>query len=92
MYGTGVHACCSGVETMGMMRAMLDAYRDQLRELCRMYGVRRLGLFGSAARADFDPAASDYDFFVDFGNQPVAGALPEAQPHSLGYRRTALSN
>ena len=54
---------------------MLDTYREQLRSLCRTYGVRRLEVFGSAARADFDPNASDYDFFVDFGNQPVAGSF-----------------
>ncbi len=52
---------------------MLDPYRDQLRSLCQAYGVRRLELFGSATRADFNPNTSDYDFFVDFGDQPVAG-------------------
>jgi uncharacterized protein len=54
---------------------MLDAYRDQLRKLCQTFGVRRLELFGSAARGDFDPAQSDYDFFVDFDDQPSAGAF-----------------
>lgn len=37
--------------------------------------MRRLELFGSAVREDFDPAASDYDFFVEFDAQPVAGAF-----------------
>ena len=54
---------------------MLDAYRDQLRSLCQVYGVRRLEVFGSAARPDFDPHRSDYDFFVDFGDAPVAGSF-----------------
>ena len=54
---------------------MLDVCRDQLRVICQRYGVRRLELFGSATRADFDPATSDYDFFVDFGDQPVAGSF-----------------
>lgn len=54
---------------------MLDAYRDQLRQLCRTYGVRRLELFGSAARGEFDPRASDYDFFVEFADAPPAGSF-----------------
>ena len=57
------------------MIVMLNAYRDQLRILCQKYGVRRLELFGSATRADFDPEASDFDFFVDFGDQPLAGSF-----------------
>lgn len=40
--------------------------RDELSELCRRFHVRRLDLFGSAARDDFDPAASDIDFLVEF--------------------------
>jgi uncharacterized protein len=54
---------------------MLLANPDQLRALCQRYGVRRLEIFGSAIRADFDPDTSDYDFFVDFGDQPVAGSF-----------------
>lgn len=54
---------------------MLDAYRDQVRRLCEAYGVRRLEVFGSAARADFDAQSSDIDFFVDFGDQPAAGSF-----------------
>jgi predicted nucleotidyltransferase len=38
--------------------------------LCRHYGVARLEVFGSAARGgDFDPAASDVDFLVEFRPQ-----------------------
>ena len=35
-------------------------------ELCRRYHVRRLDIFGSAVRADFDPARSDVDLLVTF--------------------------
>jgi predicted nucleotidyltransferase len=35
-------------------------------ELCRLYHVRRLDIFGSAVRADFDPARSDVDLLVTF--------------------------
>jgi uncharacterized protein len=34
--------------------------------LCGRYGVRRLAIFGSVLREDFDPAASDLDFAVEF--------------------------
>lgn len=54
---------------------MLDAYREQLDALCRTYGVRRLERFGSAAAENFDPQTSDYDFFVDFADQPVVGSF-----------------
>jgi len=40
--------------------------RDETAALCRKYGVRRLELFGSAARGDFDPETSDFDFILEF--------------------------
>ncbi len=43
--------------------------QDRLRtivELCGRHSVRRLALFGSAVRDDFDPERSDLDFLVDF--------------------------
>lgn len=45
--------------------------RDRLTEvaaLCRSLGVRRLELFGSAAREDFGPD-SDVDFLVTLGER-----------------------
>ncbi|MCL4545127.1 MAG: nucleotidyltransferase domain-containing protein [Chloroflexi bacterium] len=40
---------------------------QELQTLCKQYGVRRLALFGSAARADdFRPESSDLDFVVEF--------------------------
>jgi predicted nucleotidyltransferase len=41
-----------------------------LAALCVRYRVRRLGLFGSAAKGRFDPTHSDFDFTVDF-DEPV---------------------
>ncbi len=41
--------------------------RKKLTDLCRRYGVARLEVFGSAARAtDFDPKTSNADFLVEF--------------------------
>lgn len=54
---------------------MLEAYRDQLRELCVAYGVRRLEVFGSVARGEDRAGESDVDLLVDFGDQGVVGAF-----------------
>ena len=52
------------------MIADIALHRDELRDLCRRFRVRRLEVFGSAAReADFDPARSDIDFLVEFAAQ-----------------------
>lgn len=40
---------------------------SQSADLCRCYGVRRLGLFGSVARGE-ERADSDIDFLVEFEN------------------------
>jgi hypothetical protein len=43
----------------------------EIETLCRRYHVRRLRLFGSALRGDWDPESSDFDFLVEY--------LPEVQ-------------
>ena len=54
---------------------LIEQRRNELEELCRRFRVRRLELFGSAARADFDPATSDLDFLVELEDlEPVACA------------------
>jgi uncharacterized protein len=40
--------------------------REELQALCGRFHVRRLDVFGSAARGDFDPERSDIDFVVEF--------------------------
>lgn len=47
--------------------------REEVRALCRRFGVRRLDLFGSAARDDFDPALSDLDFLYELEAKPPGG-------------------
>lgn len=44
----------------------VSAVLPSIRSLCERYAVKRLGLFGSAARDDWDPRCSDFDFVVDF--------------------------
>ncbi|CAN5613804.1 hypothetical protein BH23CHL5_BH23CHL5_13310 [soil metagenome] len=48
---------------------MIDLIRtnqQHIEALCREFGVKRLEVFGSAARGDFDPAKSDLDFMIEF--------------------------
>jgi len=52
------------------MNALIRPHLDAIAGLCRHHDVRRLALFGSAAREDFDPLRSDVDFLVDF--EPMA--------------------
>ena len=58
------------------MLPLIDARRAEIAELCRRFHVRRLEVFGSAARGtDFDPDRSDVDLLVTY--------QPDAPPRSL---------
>jgi len=48
------------------MLKLIEQHQGQIAALCRRHQVKRLELFGSAARGDFDPEKSDLDFFVEF--------------------------
>jgi hypothetical protein len=48
-------------------------HRDELAGLCRRFHVRRLDLFGSAARGDFNPGLIDIDFLVEFDRSDPKG-------------------
>ena len=52
--------------------AALKSKRVELDDVCRRFAVRRLELFGSATRDDFDPARSDPDFLVEFDSFDAA--------------------
>ena len=52
------------------MNRVLEGKEQALGGLCRRYHVRRLSLFGSATRTDFDPGRSDLDFLVEFDDPP----------------------
>lgn len=56
------------------MVPLIVSKRAEIAELCRRHRVRRLDVFGSAARGeDFDPARSDMDFLVEFDPAAKAG-------------------
>ena len=44
----------------------IQRHRALVAALCRRHGARRLDLFGSATRDDFDAQHSDLDFLVEF--------------------------
>lgn len=48
------------------MNPLIAAHQPEIEALCRRFRVKRLEVFGSAVRGDFDPARSDVDFLVEF--------------------------
>ena len=54
------------------MTHVLEGHRPELVDLCRKYRVRRLDVFGSAARGDFNEHSSDVDLLVEFDDMPHA--------------------
>lgn len=64
------------------MHPAIEQHRQQIAAICRRFAVRRLEVFGSAARGtDFDPAVSDADFLVEF--EPGTGMGPLDQYFGL---------
>ena len=55
--------------------------RERIAEFCRARGIRKLSLFGSVLRADFDPEHSDVDVLAEF--EP--GALKGVGFRYFGY-------
>ena len=54
------------------MANIIEQHLDKVAELCKRTGARRLEIFGSATRQDFDPVTSDLDFLVEFEDLPPA--------------------
>jgi len=48
------------------MVSILSNNLGELSALCSRFGVKRLAVFGSAVRPDFDESSSDLDFVVEF--------------------------
>lgn len=53
------------------MHEIIKSKSEALAALCRLHGVRRLELFGSAATGAFEPQRSDLDFLVEFDSNPA---------------------
>ena len=71
------------------MHAAIASKQEELAGLCRLHGVARLEIFGSAARgADFDPETSDADFLVEF--RPVSVGSRRSTNISTSCMRSAM--
>lgn len=59
------------------MHPLIEQNREKIATLCRQYGVKRLDVFGSIVREDFDLARSDVDVLAEFGSVGDASALTQ---------------
>ena len=51
---------------MSVAELPIQIDREKIAEFCRARGIRKLSLFGSVLRDDFDPARSDVDVLAEF--------------------------
>ncbi|MGB3305844.1 MAG: nucleotidyltransferase domain-containing protein [Thermomicrobiales bacterium] len=78
------------------MIELIAQQREAIARLCRLYGVRRLDVFGSATKVSFDPQTSDLDFVVDFADRGPGYLeryldLADALEALLGYKVDLLT-
>lgn len=66
---------------MSVAELPIEIDREKIAEFCRARGIRRLSLFGSVLREDFDPQRSDVDVLAEF--EP--GALEGVGFRYFGY-------
>ena len=57
---------------MSVSELPIKLNREKIAAFCRERGIRKLSLFGSVLRDDFDPERSDIDVLVEF--------MPEVRP------------
>ena len=50
------------------MHKIITHNQDALKQLCRQYHVKKLEVFGSVTRDDFNTEKSDIDFLVEFND------------------------
>lgn len=68
--------------------------REKIAAFCRERGIRKLSLFGSVLRDDFDPARSDVDVLAEFDPHALEGvgfryfAYGEELGAILGHTKT----
>jgi predicted nucleotidyltransferase len=76
----------------GPLPDVVAEHLDEIRALCREYGVLRLEVFGSALTPRFDPETSDIDFLIAYPSGHDLGpwmkhhfALKEQLAEILGH-------
>ena len=71
---------------------IIERHREGIEALCQKYGVKRLRLFGSALRSDWNSDESDFDFVAEFGPPPPGINLFEQQFGLLADLEKLLGN
>ena len=66
---------------MSVAELPIQIDREQIARFCRERGIRKLSLFGSVLRHDFDPQRSDVDVLAEF--EP--GVLKQVGFRYFGY-------
>ena len=69
------------IEAMSVAELPIVFDREKIAEFCRARGIRKLSLFGSVLRDDFDPERSDVDMLAEF----APGALQGVGLRYFGY-------
>lgn len=57
------------------MIAQFEQHREEIADLCRRFGVRRLEVFRSASTGAFREGESDFDFLVEFESTDQPGVF-----------------
>ena len=74
------------IPAMNIAELPISVDRDRIAEFCRTRGIRKLSLFGSVLRDDFDPARSDVDVLAEF----LPGVRPGLRFFGYGEELAAL--
>ena len=53
------------IRTVSVAELPIQVDREKIAEFCRARGIRKLSLFGSVLRDDFDPERSDVDVLAE---------------------------
>ena len=58
---------------MSVAELPIQIDREQIARFCQERGIRKLSLFGSVLREDFDPQRSDVDVLAEFDPDALKG-------------------
>jgi predicted nucleotidyltransferase len=58
---------------MSVAELPIQIDRQKIADFCRAHGIRKLSLFGSVVREDFDAARSDVDVLAEFEPDALKG-------------------
>ena len=73
------------------MQSFITAKHAEIADLCRTHHVRRLSIFGSAVRDDFDPATSDVDIRIEFDEEASTTTPTISTTCTIGSRNSSAA-